>query len=935
MKELIEKIRNRILSDKNVRVTAKSINKIVCPQCDKREAFAYYDEPMAIICHRNKECGATTPIKQVYPDLFENFSKQYPATKEEPNLTAQKYLESRGLNPIKIKYSQDKYYVKDCNKSFDTVVFEQNGIKQHRLIDYKGGDKNRFAAGTSFKNNVYETKSVAIAKKIYITEGIIDALSLEQSNCPAIATYSSGSVPVEYYEKHKDKTFVIAYDNDNAGKQGIEKTIACFKELGINYQIILPPDDMDWNDLLVKGDLGPDKIQKTLELCHWRGRLFAANSANDYFEIYSEHNNSPIFTYNNATYKGHFKIITNQENGEITRNVKTFMLTDCELRLRYSIVDDSIEYNNQTTNIVEIKSTTNKAALTEFNAKEISSPTAFREKLAHHRQISNCSQDNLNQITQYLFSQPSPVVRKLQSIGYDKKSGCYVFSDFLYDKQGNRHELNKQGFFEKQKLMPFKDELCINAIEEASPKAVKEFVLAIENAFGKNGLIALGFYISTSFSHIIFKKYGSFPILNLYHAKDTGKSTLIDILNQMFLVDWSGIPIGSGNTKKGELRKLSQKSSLVTPLSEWRLNSIKNIFDPSSVLNAFNRLPLEIRAKKTNGNETVEIPFNGALCFVQNDYPFMTEPEQERVIDLRFEDGSLNVKSDGFKYLISLSPQQIAGVGDFILKNRLFFEEHINATIDKAKERLTADGIKNRIAINHATAFAGTQLVARLLKLKDLSMETLYQDIQKIGLTKVRNSSTQLDIADYFFSIVDRLQHDELTGIARIDDSLYIHMTAIFKYIKEEYSDTLNKDTLFTQLRSHKRFVKANYNKQMEFDSNKKVMKVWEFKTSNDNIALTDIKPQPLDYADLFLGAIEELADAAGVMNGNIGDDHIYVQMHKVLTYLSKEKRLSFNQEKLFSELRKHPRYMQSDYIETKNLHMKGKCWVFEKTAIY
>lgn len=939
MKDLTDRIRDKLLSDPKAKLSPKGdkINALECPECGKREAFAYYEKPFSILCHAKNSCGVNTPIKHLYPELFENFAKYYPPTPADPDRTAREYLQSRGLDTSRFSFKQSKFTIKETGKTYPSVLFEQDDVRQHRLIDYSEKDKNRTV--TAFKNKVFQTDSVASGFSNFITEGVIDALSLAQAGYPAIATYSSGSVPEEFFAKNKHKNYIIAFDNDKAGKDGIEKTIKCLQELGIIYKVALPPEGHDWNDLLVSGELSDKNKEAMLEQCYWRGRLFEAQTPAAYFEILNEEHPQAIFEFKKAVYLGWFKFskTTDKNSGkeDTERSTRTMQLIDCSLRLRYSIIDDSIQNNQQTTNIIEIESYRTKAILSAFNAKEMSSPTSFREKLAHYKQTSRTTPEQLVQIQQFLYDQKAPMVRKLQSIGYDDNSKCFVFSHFLYDKTGRRHSLNKHGFFSQHKIMPFNDELCIDAISEATAADVRRFIAAINDTFGVNGMMSLGFYISTLFSHDIFKIYRSFPILNLYHAQDTGKSTLINILNQMCGVDWPGIPIGGGNTKKGELRKISQKSSLVTPLSEWRLNSPKNIFDPASnILNAYNRLPLETRAQRTNGNETVEIQFKGALCFVQNDYPFMTTQEQERVIDLRFEEKSLNTRSDDFKYLVSLKPQELAGIGDFILKNREYFQDRLTKTLEKAREQLCEEDIKNRIALNHAVPYAGVHALATLVKNTQEPISKLFADTKKIALHKVRTAGHQLDIADYFFSLVDRMADGSSTGVVRDGDSLYLSMPTVLKHIKEDYNDSLTKDSLFMQLRSHERFVKANFAKQIDFDGDKKTIKVWEFKGSKDPHNPEPVTEKHLDYADLFLSTLESLSSLDGVVRGEPGDGHLYVNLVKVLAHIRNERMMRVDEPRLLAELRQHPRFVKSNHREANNPLLTGACWVFENAPI-
>jgi Toprim-like len=261
-----DKIRNNLRRDNpKSKESVTHINGLKCPSCGKDEAFAYVDSPMAIMCHRNNECGETTPIKQVYPELWQDLSKQYPPTFTDKKATARAYLESRGLNANLIEFNQG---YKDKHQ---TVVIEHDGVTFHRLIDYTGKGKNRL---TPYQGKAFESEKVKDSKSVFVTEGIFEALSLDQSGCAAIATYSSGSLPKEYYQANADKEYILAFNNDTAGVNGIKKTIKCFDELGItNYKIALTPKGKDWNDLLVNQQLSPENIEKTLDKAYWQGKL--------------------------------------------------------------------------------------------------------------------------------------------------------------------------------------------------------------------------------------------------------------------------------------------------------------------------------------------------------------------------------------------------------------------------------------------------------------------------------------------------------------------------------------------------------------------------------------------------------------------------------------------------------------------------------------
>jgi hypothetical protein len=221
-----EAIKRLLRDNPKAKRTGNTINFITCPICGRPEAYINFDKGFCILCHRLNNCGAKVNIKEIYPELYQDFNKRFPVTPKNPNATATAYLQSRGVNTDNLEYYQGK--VTDQGKNYTTVYFKlAEKVTNHRLIDYTGKNKTRNFG--SYKGLVYE----AIANDtddIYITEGIINAISLMQSGYNSIAIISSVTVPKEYYLKHKDKTFILAFDNDKAGKSATDKHIKFFKQ---------------------------------------------------------------------------------------------------------------------------------------------------------------------------------------------------------------------------------------------------------------------------------------------------------------------------------------------------------------------------------------------------------------------------------------------------------------------------------------------------------------------------------------------------------------------------------------------------------------------------------------------------------------------------------------------------------------------------------
>jgi len=172
------------------------------------------------------------------------------------------YLVNRGL--VLEKLPDNSYYQAAPYDNlpagivfFDTEMRCLN--KRYFTDDLPEGIKKAFTFGqmlNSFFDKTYRTDS----DKIYITEGVINALSLYQCEKSAIALFATTNY-IDDVKKFKnyfnEKHVIIAFDADKAGQQSAIKQanfiLGNFNILSIS--IIVFPDNADANDLLQDGGL--------------------------------------------------------------------------------------------------------------------------------------------------------------------------------------------------------------------------------------------------------------------------------------------------------------------------------------------------------------------------------------------------------------------------------------------------------------------------------------------------------------------------------------------------------------------------------------------------------------------------------------------------------------------------------------------------------
>lgn len=809
-----QEIKRLLLADSTkARVVGEKINHINCPSCNKPEAYAYADQPNVIMCHRFNQCGVKTLTRDFYPHLFNTFEERFKPTKEAPNKTAEAFLQARGLDTKAFSFVQNS--ITEKGKTYPAIKIDFDGVTFQRLIDYKGSNKNRLSP---YQGKAFATKSVKDAKEVFVVEGIFDALVLEQSRIPAIATLSSVHNPKNCFIEGVH--YVLAFDNDNAGIKAVNKIKAYLKGQKLSFSVALPPKGKDWNDLLISGDLSTDRKGKTIRLSEWRGNLVLATNALDYFLTYCNEYpySNTVFEFKQQTYKGTFKL--DDDNEPIEH--KTTRILDCTLNIAYSIEDASLQYESRISHIVNAESSREGVNTIRFKGADFIALNDFKSKLAQYRLLFFGGGFDLTLLAEYLFKKQPIKVRECQALGYDPISSCYVFTKFLYDKNGKHYTIDKDGYFHRHKLKPFSGQ--DKSITNIGKVEVATFVADLYHAYGDKGLLALGFWVSTAFSHIVFDEFGFFPFMSFYGDPHCGKSDLTTLLNRCFYIDSEGLTMSSGNTKKGELRSISQKSSMVTAMLEGRKD--KTRFDYDSILPLYNRNSLQVRAQTTNDNQVHDLKFTGTLAFVQNIEQFISKPAKERVVSIRFSHEGLDDTYQAWQHLKTYSIEQLAGVGHFILTNREYFEQNINQEISETADYFRHQGVGvDRIAKNHAVVYSGAAVLMELVK-PEIQDDFLKFTLES-AMSKIETSRSELLLADHFMECIEGF--NECQGVHIDEDLLIIHMPTAIRATDESW----NKTELLGQLKMLDGFRETKVTRV--FDKTKP-KECWHFKSEKPTL---------------------------------------------------------------------------------------------------
>ena len=152
----------------------------ICPACGKKELYAHHSNPWLIMCGREGKCSRSWHVKEIYEDLFDDWTTRAPSTDQHPNATARAYLEfARGFRFELIQgwFTQDSFYSSQHNAGSATVRFAlEKGGYWERLIDRPhrfGKQKARFKQGESYKGAWWCPPCVDLleVKELWIVEG--------------------------------------------------------------------------------------------------------------------------------------------------------------------------------------------------------------------------------------------------------------------------------------------------------------------------------------------------------------------------------------------------------------------------------------------------------------------------------------------------------------------------------------------------------------------------------------------------------------------------------------------------------------------------------------------------------------------------------------------------------------------------------------------
>lgn len=802
-----------------------------CPKCNKKELYTRFDSPWQLICGRQEKCGHTLHVKEIYDDLFEDWSKRAPATDNAPTATARAYMEfarSFDMSLITGWFTQETFFSSHHDAGSATVRFTlDKGGYWERLIDRParfGKMKARFKPGESYKGVWWCPPCVELleVKELWIVEGIFDAIALVHHGVAAVSAMSSNAFPDESLKRlAKDREgklpkLVWALDNEPGAHAYTKRWVRQARELGFVCEAAqIPQRDgrkVDWNDLhqrwwaIDEDDKRIEQTQKDLTVARHHGALLIADNATEkalvlfdwkrrsefhlefgnrlyWFKLDLEKFNRAMQDLEDSEHQDDQLLNDKQRRAKAMQQCGAIQrIATCNPKALYyqenKLTDESWYYFRITFahDAAPIKNT--------FTSSQIASSAEFKKRLlgiAPGGMFTGSTQ----QLDAFIEEQTNALktVQTIDFTGYTREHGAYVYGDVAV-RDGKVYELNEEDFFDMEKLSikTLSQSVTLNINTDLN-KFTTRWLDILWQCFGAKGIVVLAYWLGALFAEQIRQHQKSYLFLEVVGEAGAGKSTLIEFLWKLLgRLDYEGFDPSKG-TPVARARNFAQVGNLPVVLIESEREktdgSATKQYDWDELKTAYNGRSVRSTGVKNNGNDTREPPFRGAFVFAQNHAVNASEPILQRIAHVGMTKDGQTAKT---KLLVEeLEQMPVDKVSGFLLMattREAQVMQTVKASVPLYEQRLLQlPEIRTvRIAKNHAQLHALVDALVHVVPLQQHQVDAAHAEVQ--SMAKERQLAINADhpmvvefweLYEYLNSHAGALNHSRNEGLIAVN----------------------------------------------------------------------------------------------------------------------------------------------------------------------
>lgn len=816
--DILEELLPRLKSDFDFRqVKGVWWQQGKCPSCQKRELFTRSDNPWTLKCGRANNCGREIATKDEYPEIFDVWSKRHKKTPENPYAAADAYLlyaRRLRLNDLRGAYTQETYRDQDRNLFSETIRFQlPGGSYWERLIDQPSRfeKKAHFKAKASYRGHCWMApdqgiEALARADRVWICEGIFDALSWRQAGEFAVSAMSCNNYPEHWLESLRKACadlnvagpeLIFAFDIGKAGTEYTRKFVAKAIKEGWRATAAqaLPEGEtrkIDWNDLLARdlkkpdgeeddtppdprGRLAPQFVEDYL----WNGKVLLAKSATDKAVLLYEKHERPSFSFvhDSRTWwasvdAGKVQEVMDKERvtarAAIRGCTEVSQVANCAFQILYFQQDET---SGESHYYLSIDLAANDGIYRKpFAPSALVAGAEFKKALmgAAPGALWEGSTRQLDR----LVSAQTPGLKTVETLdftGYSRDHGAYIFGD-LAVKDGRVVKINEEDFFDlgkRQVKLRATKRVLKNAYDAESFDT--SWLPYLWTAWRGNGMAVLVFWTMSYFAEQIRKEYASLGYLEMFGKANTGKSTII--MWMWKLTGWvdevyEGID-PSKSTMVGYIRTLSRAANLPVVFVESDRSEegphVKK-FDWSEIKGLFNGNIGRATGKKSQGNDTNEPPFRGALVIEQNDPVVSGEPVLSRIMQTEWtKKGWSPATKAAAEKIEKWDREEASGYLIHVVKREQVYLKTMREVFPKWERHLIDIKVQHsRVRKCHAQLHAGLDALAAVMNIPADIMAETHQHFDQMALSRDASIESDHPKVAKFWEIFDHLENEAL-----------------------------------------------------------------------------------------------------------------------------------------------------------------------------
>lgn len=390
--------------------------------------------------------------------------------------------------------------------------------------------------------------------------------------------------------------------------------------------------------------------------------------------------------------------------------------------------------------------------LVEMKQEDLVSISKFKQKVEGLGNFVWCaSEKELTKLKSYLYEKTETAVQ-ISQLGW-QKDGFFAFGNGIYydnafikvddygivrikDKGNYYLPAHSKIYFNDSKLFQYERRFVH---QDLSSITLSKFSEQIFKVFGNNGKVGFCFYLATLFRDIVTRESRSFPILNLFGPKGSGKSELGHTLMSFFVAD--NVPPNIQNSTLPALNEtVAAVANALVHIDEFKndidINKrefLKGLWDGTGRT----RMNMDLDKKKEttavdsgiilSGQEmaTADIALFSRLIFLSFPKSDFSAEEKEAYQILK------KVRTAGMTHLTL----QILSYRN---KVDTSFKEVYNATLQDVVEKLKDNPIEDRILLN----WIGPLAVFRLLE-QYIDVSISYKEMKKITIDGIKNQNSE------------------------------------------------------------------------------------------------------------------------------------------------------------------------------------------------